>query len=394
MAKERVIVHVDMDAFFASIEQRDKPYLRGKPVIVGADPKRGKGRGVVSTCSYEARKFGIASAMPISTAYKKCPKAVFLPVDMEKYVKVSEEINEIFYQFTPDIEPVSIDEAFLDITGSFHLFKTPLNTCRLIKSRVKEELDLTCSVGLAPTKMAAKIASDLKKPDGLVVVSEEELLDFLWPLDVGKLPGLGKKSKSVLNDMGIITIGDLAKRSKQDLIEVFGKNGEYFWKLANGKDGRQVEAYQEEKSVSNEITFMQDTLDREIIKTSLLVLCEKVSQRLRQAGLKGRTITLKIRLEDFSTYTRAVSLLKSTNFVDVMYKAIINLFENFKKSGRKVRLLGVKVSNLAPSELRESIFDDKDDDRRERIHGAIEKIREKFSERSIRRAASRVLHEG
>ena len=194
MNTNRYIIHVDMDAFFASIEQRDNPSLRGKPVIVGADPKKGRGRGVVSTSSYEAREFGIHSAMPISIAYQRCPYAAFLLPDMERYSEASRRIYRILYDFTPDIEPVGIDEAFLDITASYKIFGTPREAALLIKKRIKEETSLTASVGLAPTKMAAKIASDLEKPDGMVEVSREGLLDFLWPLEIRRLWGLGKKT--------------------------------------------------------------------------------------------------------------------------------------------------------------------------------------------------------
>ena len=241
MKKRRCIIHVDMDAFFASVEQRDDPALRGRPVVVGSDPKAGKGRGVVSTCSYEARKYGIHSAMPISIAYKKCPQAVFLPVDMEKYAEASAKIHEILYSFSPDIEPISIDEAFLDITGSYHLFGTPVETCRLIKEKIKKYTGLTASIGLAPTKMAAKIASDLDKPDGLVEVTEEKLLDFLRPLDVRKIWGLGPKCEAELQRLGIQTIGDLARMDPDHLTGTFGKVGLEFWRLANGIDERPVE---------------------------------------------------------------------------------------------------------------------------------------------------------
>jgi nucleotidyltransferase/DNA polymerase involved in DNA repair len=387
---ERFIVHVDMDAFFAAIEQRDRPSLLGKPVVVGADPKGGKGRGVVSTCSYEARKFGIASAMPISQAYKKCPKAIFLPVDMDKYAEVSDQIHTLLYDFTPDIEPISIDEAFLDITGSCHLFGGALKTCKAIKQRLKKETSLTCSIGLAPTKMAAKIASDLKKPDGLVEVTQGSLLDFLWPLEVTKIWGLGKKTQKVLNDIGIKTIGDLAKHSKEELIDIFGKNGQYFWELSQGIDEREVETEEEEKSISNETTFATDTKDEQKIKATLLLLSEKVSARLRFAEFKGKTITLKIRLEDFSTFTRAHTLVESTNYVDVIYAQILSLFDKFKRKGKKVRLVGVKVSGLTLVGIRESIFEDKDDDKREKIHSAVEKIRRKLGTGAITRASSKL----
>lgn len=388
MQKERYIVHVDMDAFFAAIEQRDNPALRGKAVVVGADPRNGKGRGVVSTCSYEARRFGIHSAMPISIAFRRCPNAVFLPVDMEKYSRVSSQIYDILYDFTPEIEVVSIDEAFLDITGSYRIFGTPLETCRLIKSRIKKETNLTASIGLAPTMMAAKIASDLDKPDGLLEVTRQGLLAFLWPLDVDMIWGLGKKTKALLNDMGIETIGDLAKRDIEEMRLAFGKNGEHFWQLANGIDDREVEVKYEAKSISNEITFGHDTSDAEKIRGALLSLCEKVSRRLRQEGLKGRTITLKIRLHGFHTYTRDVSIYKATNFSDVIYREIERLYNNFGKREEKVRLVGVKVSNLIHADFPDTLLEDDIDQEREKLHKAIDRINEKFGERAIHRAGT------
>ena len=383
-----------MDAFFAAVEQRDDPHLKGKPVVVGADPKGGKGRGVVSTCSYEARRYGIHSAMPISTAYRKCPQAVFLPVNGEKYSAVSSEIYGIFNEFTPDVEPVSIDEAFLDITGSYRIFGTPLETCALLKARIKEKTGLTASIGLAPTKMAAKIASDLKKPDGLVEVRTEKLLDFLRPLEVRKLWGLGPKAEAVLHEMGIRTIGDLARKDVKELIKTFGKTGEYFWQLANGIDDSPVETGGEAKSVSNETTFEEDTSDAARIKSALMRLCEQVSDRLRHDGIKGRTVTLKIRLEGFDTYTRAVTIAEATNFVDAIYREIERLYEAFAASKivppKKVRLVGVKVSNLVPATFRESLFDGITGAKDEKIHKAVDKIKEKFGGEAIFRAGGKL----
>ncbi|MCK4520033.1 MAG: DNA polymerase IV [Candidatus Omnitrophica bacterium] len=384
--KMRYIIHIDMDAFFAAIEQRDNPLLLGKPVVVGADPKGGKGRGVVSTCSYEARKFGIHSAMPISIAYKRCPQATFLPVNSERYSRVSDEIYEIFHSFTPRVEMTSIDEAFLDISGSFHLFGTPRKTAQLLKSRIKEKTGLTASVGLAPTKMAAKIASEVNKPDGLVEVAGDKLLDFLWPLDIGKIWGLGEKSKVVFNSLGIKTIGDLAKKDLREVEDALGKNGEYFWILANGIDERGVEASEEAKSISNEHTFSQDTGDKGIIEKVLISLCEKVSGRLRQEGLKGKTITLKIRVEGFLTYTRAKTLDKPTNFMDMIYKIIKQLLDRFDCKGKKVRLVGVKVSNFTCGPAQLTLFDEKEEGKQEKMHQAIDKIKHKFGQEAIFRA--------
>lgn len=379
----KYILHVDMDAFFAAVEQRDNPGLAGKPTIIGADPKKGRGRGVVSTCSYEARKFGIYSSLPISLAYEKCPQAVFLPVDMDKYHQVSEEIYKIFYNFTPKVEPVSIDEAFLDITGSFHIFGSPKKTCQAIKEQIKQITKLTASVGCAPTKMAAKIASDLKKPDGLVMVDENSLCDFLHPLEIDKIWGLGKKSAAVFRGMGIKTIGELAQKKIETIIDIFGENGRHWWELARGVDQRQVEANAQIKSISNELTFERDTGNKELIKDTLVELSEKVSQRLRLEGLKAKTITLKIRLEGYKTYTRALTLTSATNFVDIIYKAIRKLFLDFKLGEKKVRLLGVKTSNFIDSEVKDSLFEDK---RKERIHQAVDLIKKKFGEQAIGRA--------
>jgi len=382
---ERYIVHVDMDAFYAAIEQRDNPSIRGKSVIVGAPPKGGRGRGVVSTASYEARALGIHSAMPISRAYRLCPDAVFLPVNMGKYAVASDEIYTIFEEFTPVIEPVSIDEAFLDITGSYHLFGSARKSALAIKSRIKEKTGLIASVGLAPTKMVAKIASDLGKPDGFIEVSKENVRAFLNPLTVDNIWGLGEKTKETLNRMGITTIGDLAQRSSKELCTALGKNGYYFFKLARGSDEREVETEQDVKSVSNEFTFENDTRDQEEIHRTLMVLCEKVSHSLRQQNIRTKTITLKIRLASFKTYTRARTIPRPTNFVDVIYHEIVKLFGQFNTHGEKVRLLGVKASNLTHGTSSESLFRDERDEKRERMHRAIEKIRRKFGAKAISR---------
>ncbi|MCM2266338.1 MAG: DNA polymerase IV [Elusimicrobiales bacterium] len=385
---ERRIAHVDMDAFFAAIEQRDDPSLKGKPVIIGADPKGGRGRGVVSTCSYEARKFGVRSAMPISEAWRRCPGGVYLPPDLEKYEQASRRIREAFYEFTPDIEQVSIDEAFLDITRSAHLFGGPLETCRRLKARVKELTGLTCSVGLAPTKLAAKIASDLRKPDGLVEVREEGLRAFLAPLDISRLWGLGPKTAAVLRERGINTIGALAAARAPDL-DGLGSHGPQLRALALGEDPREVREEGEAKSVGNEVTFEKDTDNAREIKESLAALADKVSSRLRAAGLKGRTVTLKVRLEGFETHTRARTLTLATNYADVLAREALGLYAAFDRRRKKVRLLGVKVSGLLPAQEKESLFEDEGDARREKAHRAIERIRGRFGNSAIYRAGAK-----
>ena len=379
-----------MDAFFASVEQRDRPSLRGKPVVVGADPKAGKGRGVVSTCSYEARKYGVHSAMPISVAFRKCPQAVFLPVDMEKYAEASARVYEILYSFSPDIEPISIDEAFLDITGSCHLFGTPLGTGKLIKAKIRKLTGLTASVGLAPTKMAAKIASDIDKPDGLVEVTREGLLDFLRPLEVRKIWGLGKKGEDELNRIGIRTIGDIAARDPDELRSIFGKVGLRFWQLAHGIDERAVESAGDARSISNEMTFDVDTIEHQKIEGTLLTLCEKVSRRMRADSLKARTVTLKIRLSDFSTFTRSTTIKSATNFIDVLYAAVKALYKDFDSKNKKVRLLGVKCANFCPHNFPDSLFSDSGDLKCEARHKALDRIKKKFGDSSIFIAGSMV----
>ena len=354
---ERYIAHVDMDAFFAAIEQRDNSSFQGKPVIVGADPKKGKGRGVVSTCSYEARKFGVRSAMPISEAWRRCPKGIFVIPHMKKYSEASKIILKIFYDFTPDLEPISIDEAFLDITHSYKLFGTPMDVCRMIKERIKSETGLIASVGLAPNKFIAKIASDLKKPDGLVEVKPKDTRSFLRPLDISRIWGLGPKTGGILKTKGILTIGQLADMNSDKLFKLLGCQGLEFKELALGLDDREVKSEGEIKSISNEITFDVDTAKEAKIKASLLALSDKVSFRLRNEGLKGKTITLKIRLEDFSTFSRSITIGFATNYADIIYEHIMKLYNSLKKENKKIRLLGVKTSNFISAEIKESLFE-------------------------------------
>jgi nucleotidyltransferase/DNA polymerase involved in DNA repair len=386
--KNRYIIHVDMDAFFAAIEERDRPELKGKPIVIGADPKKGKGRGVVSTCSYEARKCGIHSAMPISIAYKKCPECVFLPVDLEKYNRVSAQIVEILSGFSPTLEQVSVDEAFLDITGTYKLFGTPHETCLKIKERIKKETGLTASIGLAPNKMAAKIASGLKKPDGLVEVEKEGLISFLEPLDIGLIWGVGPKTKAELNRMGISTIGDLAGRSEDELISLFGKNGAWFWEVSRGIDESEVVTEREAKSISNESTFDEDTADRRLIEKELSALSELVADRLREEKIKARTITLKIRLEGFRTYTRAATLQEPTNFTEDVIRAVQKLYEDFEIKERKVRLVGVRASNLSSAD-EPDLFRARPSVKTESLHKAVDKIKARFGKSSISRASGK-----
>ena len=358
----RVILHVDMDAFFAAVEQRDHPEYRGKPVIVGADPRGGKGRGVVSTCSYEARVYGVHSAVPISQAYKLCPHGIYVYPNGKLYQQVGREILDIFFEFTDAVEPLSIDEAFLDVTGSQKLFGDGERIARQIKQRIKEKEGITASVGVAPNKYLAKIASDLEKPDGLVVVPPERIAEFLHPLDIARLWGAGKHTQDKLRSMGIHTIGELAAFPREVLKDKLGKMGEHFYKLAHGIDERPVVNAEGVKSVSNEHTFGEDVIDEETLLKTLLRLSEKVGYRLRKKGLRGRTIHLKLRYDNFNTITRNKTLAAPADNTQKIYETIQRLFVKNYQKGRRVRLLGVGVSGFGEETGGEqlSLFDKPD----------------------------------
>lgn len=382
-SRTNVIMHIDMDAFFASVEQRDNPALKAKPVIVGADPKNGKGRGVVSTCSYEARKFGIHSAMPISTAYRLCPQAVFVPPNFQKYKQASEHVFRILERYTPDIEPISIDEAFLDITGTFHLHKTPAALARRIKDDIRREVRLTASVGIAPVKMVAKIASDINKPDGFLEIRPGEIQGFLAPLPVERLWGVGRKSKEILNQMNIYAIGDLLKISKARIFELLGEQGLHLFDLASGIDPREVSVSEEAKSVSHEHTFDIDEAQAQIVAKVLFVLSQKVSRRLRKEGLKGKTVSVKIRLKNFQTFTRAKTLDKRTNFVETIDLTARQLFLDFFKTGMKIRLIGVRVTGFEDPYVSDGLFTEPGEVKKENIHRAVDILKDRFGEGSI-----------
>jgi DNA polymerase-4 len=387
MNRQRWIVHADMDAFFAAVEQRDNPTLRGRPVVVGADPKGGLGRGVVAAASYEARAFGIHSAMPISRAYRLCPRAVFLQGNMDKYERESERILAILERFTPDVEPLSIDEAFLDITRSHQLFGTPEDTGRKIKAAIKSETDLTASLGLAPNKFTAKIASEIGKPDGFVVVTPERLLEFLHPLPVGRLWGVGPVTQREFQKAGIRLIGDLARRPLAEIVKVFGASGEQAWQLAQGYDPREVESAAAAKSIGAEHTFEEDTSDHNLLLDTLASLSDRTSRRLRKSRLAGRTITLKIRFEDFSTHTRAASLPQATNLAEVIYRTASRRLQEFTLQGVKVRLLGVSVSGFGHPTGQLGLFGEAplSEEKKEQLQSAVDRIKDKFGERAIRR---------
>jgi len=372
-----------MDAFFAAIEQRDNPELIGKPVVIGADPKGGHGRGVVATCSYEARKFGIHSAMPISKAYRLCPEAVFLKGNSQKYRSVSKQVFEILSNFTPDIEPISIDEAFMDLSGCYRAPQTPLDLGRKIKQAIKEEIHLNASIGIAPIKMAAKIASDYCKPDGLFHIPDNKLLDFLWSLDIGKIWGVGKKMQGSLHALGIKTVRDIAHYPKDQLIKRFGEYGLKLHQLSNGIDNRAVEKNDEVKSVSHEHTFEVDTNDLEELHTEFSWLSQKVSRRLRKQNLKGKTISVKIRTQNFKTVTRAITLADFVNFDDVITLECKKLFDEYYHPSMFIRLIGVRVSNFEDPYVQENLFTDTKNEKKQQMYQAIDKIKDKFGDNAI-----------
>jgi nucleotidyltransferase/DNA polymerase involved in DNA repair len=335
-----------MDAFYAAVEQRDRPELRGKPVIVGADPKGGRGRGVVSTASYEARRFGVHSAMPISVAYRQCPKGVYLPPDMERYVAVSKQVMAILRRFTSVVEPVSIDEAFLDVTGSERAFGSGEQIAGRLKQEIRDELSLTASVGVASCKLVAKIASDMRKPDGLVVVPPGTEAAFLAPLPVRRLWGVGPKLEEQLAKLGVQTIGDLAALDEARLRRRLGSHGHDLRRLARGEDEREVQAAAgEAKSIGQEHTYDEDQDDPALLRRTLLKLADGVAGRLRHHGLRGRTITLKYRDERFATFTRSETLGAATDHGDVIFAVAFRLFQHVH-AGRRVRLLGIYASGF------------------------------------------------
>lgn len=392
-AGERVIVHVDMDAFFAAIEQRDNPELRGKPVIVGADPKGGKGRGVVSTCSYEARRFGVHSAMPISQAWRLCPKGCFVPPRMEAYEEASQRVRRVLEEFTPEIEQIGIDECFLDVTRSLHLFGSKRALAERIQQRITEETDLTASIGIAPNKMTAKIASDMRKPRGIVILEPNEVESFLRPLPIGRLWGVGEKTKEALTLKGFVTVGDVADCPPADLIREFGKMGQELWERAHGMDERPVDATEDVKSIGNENTFDEDTDDDEQLRSTLMQLCESVAARLRAAGKKGRTITAKIRLECFVTYTRARTVEEPLDSAPAIYAIAWANFERVARRGKKVRLIGASVSGFEPPvpkqrTLFEPPRENPRSEKQKRLSQAIDRARDRFGDEALRQARS------
>ena len=380
----RVIFHVDMDAFYTSVEQRDAPELMGKPVIVGADPQGGTGRGVVAAASYEARAFGVHSAMPISRAYRLCPGGVYLRGRMKKYQEVSRSLMALLHEYTDLVEPLSIDEAFLDVSA----ICKPAHGRALaeeIKASIYKKERLNASVGVAPNKFLAKIASDLDKPNGLVVVTEGEELDFLGPLPVRRLWGVGPKTAERLEGRGIRHIRDLWSQDAESL--AMGKHGDHILALSRGQDRRAVTPTRAAKSIGHERTFLEDIDDPELVRETLLQLSEAVAKRLRRHERKGRTVTLKYRDQDFVTETRAVTLPSPTDDAAVIFAAALRQLERVRGKNKKVRLLGVSLSKLeAPEDVRQlSLFSG--DEKSDRLGRARDQLEERFGKGSVTRAS-------
>jgi DNA polymerase-4 len=384
-ARPRTILHVDMDAFFAAVEQRDRPELRGKPVIVGADPRGGHGRGVVSTASYEARRFGVASAMPISEAWRRCPQGVYLHPDMEKYARESERIMEVFHRFTDLVEPISIDEAFLDVTGSARAMGTGEEIGRKLKDSIRRDTELAASVGVATSMLVAKIASDMRKPDGLVVVPPGTEASFLGPLPVRRLWGVGPKMEEALAKLGVVTIGDLAALAPARLERRLGTHGFDLQRLARGEDDRAVISEgAEAKSLGQEHTYGQDTSDPERLRATLLQIADGVAGRLRAHGLRARTVTLKYRDEDFHTTTHARTLDEATDAGNALFRAASELFAEVHR-GKKVRLLGIYASHFGEGTPQLGLFEQpKAPSPADRVR---DEVRRRFGEEAITRAS-------
>lgn len=377
---QRWIVHVDMDAFYASVEQRDNPSLQGKPVIIGG-PNR---RGVVSAASYEARRFGVHSAMPVAEAKRRCPEATILPGDHHKYRSVSQSIRAIFYDFTPLVEPLSLDEAFLDVTGMDWLYDHPATIAKQIRERIHKELSLTASAGVAPNKFLAKLASDLKKPNGLVVINPGEEANVLDPLPITRLWGVGEKTAQLLHNINIQTIGQLARTNPTILEKQFGRWALDAHQLALGLDDRPVIPESDPKSLGNELTFNTDLICREEIKAHLLALAEQVGQRLRYSNYSGRTITVKLRFIPFETITRGQSLDNPTNLSELLYETACQILDRTNLHC-PIRLVGLTVSNLQPGDASQlSLFSGLEDKRRA-VAKAVDALKTKFGNSIITR---------
>ncbi len=378
----RWIMHLDMDAFFASVEQRDNPEYREKPVVVGAKPGR---RGVVSTCSYEARKYGIHSAMPISEAYRRCPDAIYVRPEMARYVAVSEQVMLALVDISPVVEPVSIDEAYIDISGMERLIGEPEEIGRLTKQKIQEQVGLNCSVGIGPNRLIAKLASEYQKPDGLVVIRPEQIQTFLDPMPVSNLRGVGPKARQELERLGVFTVEQLKTYSLNVLQGYFGnKGGQYLYNQARGIASDQVGTKAGRQSISKETTFNEDVTDQRQLRECLRVLAAEVGHTARRKGLKGQVVTMKIRLEGFETHTQQRKIREATNADGTILNTAWELYQGSGFAGRSVRLIGLGISDWGKGEPMGDLFDDPEErEREERLYATLDDVTEKFGEGKI-----------
>jgi DNA polymerase-4 len=382
-----MILHVDMDAFYASVEERDCPELRGRPVIVGGTPE---GRGVVAAANYVVRRFGVHGAMATARALKLCPDAIVLPPRMEHYATISSSIREIFHRYTPNVEPLSLDEAFLDATESVRLFGSVETIGRRIKQDIQDELNLVASVGVAPNKFLAKLASDLDKPDGFTVIGPTEIQNVLDPLPVTRIWGVGKSTKLKFDQINVRTIRDLRQISEDQLNTTFGQTGERFWRLARGIDDRPVVTDREAKSISHETTFAVDVTEMQVLQARLMELTEQVAARLRHGKLQGRTVQLKLRYSNFDTITRSKSLSAPTDATNQLWTIASELLTSqLPNRPLIVRLLGIGVAQLSPrAPGQQSLFANEADDRNAKLDQVSDLIRGRFGKASLRRAST------
>ena len=372
---QRTIMHVDLDAFFVAVEQVLHPELKGKPVVVGGKSDQ---RGVVATASYEARRFGVHSAMPLGTAHRLCPRAIFIPGNFAEYRAASTRFMAILADFSPFLQPTGVDEAYLDATGFESLYGSVREMALKIKRRVKDELGLVASIGIASCKVVAKVASDESKPDGLIEVFCGEEAEFLAPLDIGKLPGAGKRTEEVLRRIGIKTIGDLAKMNKQPLKSRLGTFGELLHGYANGIDDREVLSVGDAKSISRETTFQEDTTDRHFLSATLRRQAERVGADLREMEKQARCVGIKVRYADFTTITRRHTMSQNTDTDETIFEVGWALLSKaLANERRKVRLIGVEVSRLVEPSTQLSMFDD-EAPRLQNLSRAIDRIRIKY----------------
>ncbi|MBG0790659.1 MAG: DNA polymerase IV [Desulfovibrionaceae bacterium] len=376
------ILHIDMDAFFASVEQMDNPELRGKPVAVGGTSDR----SVVSAASYEVRKYGVRSAMSVVKARKLCPEIILIPGRMKRYKEISRQVMAVLAEFSPTVEQASVDEAFLDGTGLERLFGPIDQVGRRIKARMKEATGLTCSVGAAPVRFLAKIASDLDKPDGLSVIRHEDMHEFLYTLEVGKIPGVGGKLMEILARMGVRTCGDVLKKPRAFWEERLGKYGGALFDRASGIDPNGVVPSEAAKSCSAENTFQEDTTDRELLRQWLLAQAERVGEDLRRHGYKGRTVTLKVKFADFRQITRSRSLDARTDNTAIIYETARDLLKQVELK-RAVRLIGVGVSNFSARSRQVNLFEEAPAglEATSELDRAVDAVRKKFGGKAVTR---------